>query len=155
MKPRQKRLAVVLAMLIPLTLAGCASGLGGGDYARRDARKVQEVRMGTIEAVREVKLEGTRSGVGGVAGGAVGGIAGSGVGSGRGSAVAAVLGAVAGGIAGAAVEEAATRKPAVEITLRLDSGRLVAVVQEDAGENFRVGERVRLLESGGEARVTR
>ncbi len=155
MKPHPSTLGIALVLTLSLGLAGCASGLGGDDYSRRDARRVQEVRMGTVEAVRVVKLEGTRSGVGSVAGGAIGGIAGSGVGGGRGSAVAAVLGAVAGGIAGAAVEEAATRKPALEITLRLDSGRLIAVVQEDTGESFRVGDRVRLLESGGEARVTR
>jgi hypothetical protein len=40
-----------------------------------------------------------------------------------------------------------TRKTGVEITLRLDSGRTIAIVQEDKGEQFVVGERVRLLES--------
>jgi outer membrane lipoprotein SlyB len=65
-----------------------------------------------------------------------------------------VLGAVVGGMAGAASEEAITRKPGLEITVRLDSGRMLAVVQEDSGEKFAVGERVRLLESGGQTRVT-
>lgn len=142
-------------LLIPAVLAGCASGRGGDDYARTEARKVYEVKMGTIESLRQVRLEGTESGVGAVAGGAVGGIAGSTVGGGRGSMVGAVLGAVVGGIAGAAGEEAATRRNAVEIVVRIDYGRSIAVVQEDKGEQFRVGERVRILESGGQARVTR
>jgi outer membrane lipoprotein SlyB len=86
---------------------------------------------------------------------AIGGIAGSGVGGGRGSAVSTVLGVVAGGLAGAALEEGGTRKPGLEIVVRLDSGRLLAVIQEDKGESFQVGERVRLLESRGEARISR
>ncbi len=142
--------------LLPLAVlgAGCASGLGSGDYERREARRVYEVRMGVVENVRSVRLEGTESGVGTVAGAAVGGIAGSTVGGGKGQAIGAVLGAVAGGVAGAAAEEAITRKSGLEITVRLDSGRTIAVVQEDSGERFAVGDRVRILESGGQARVT-
>ena len=68
--------------------------------------------------------------------------------------IGAVVGAVVGGMAGAASEEAITRKPGLEITVRLDSGRMLAVVQEDSGEKFPVGERVRLLEYGGQVRVT-
>lgn len=142
--------------VLPLAIfsAGCASGLGSADYERREARRVYEVRMGVVENVRSVRLEGTESGVGTVAGAAVGGIAGSEIGRGKGSAVGAVLGAVVGGVAGAAAEEVATRKTGLEITVRLDSGRTIAVVQEDTGERFAVGDRVRILESGGQARVT-
>ncbi len=142
-------------LLIPAVLAGCASGRGGDDYERAEARRVYEVKMGVIEHVREVKLEGTESGIGAAAGGVVGGIAGSTAGRGKGSAVGAVLGAVVGGLAGAAGEEATTRKKGVEITVRLDSGRTIAVVQEDHDEKFVVGERVRILESGNQARVSR
>jgi len=142
-------------VLIPALLAGCASGRGGDDYERSEARRVYEVKMGVVEHVRAVKLEGTESGIGAAAGGLVGGIAGSSVGSGRGSSIAAVLGAVVGGIAGAATEEGTTRKAGVEVTLRLDSGRTIAIVQEDKGEQFVVGERVRLLESRGQARISR
>jgi outer membrane lipoprotein SlyB len=141
-------------LLIPAVLAGCASGLGSGDYERNEARRAYEVKMGVVEHVRSVKLEGTASGVGTAAGGAIGGVAGSGMGSGKGEVIGAVVGAVVGGMAGAASEEAITRKPGLEITVRLDSGRVLAVVQEDSGEKFAVGERVRLLESGGQVRVT-
>jgi outer membrane lipoprotein SlyB len=152
---RESIMKALWILLIPALLAGCASGRGGDDYERAEARKVYEVKMGTIESLRQVRLEGTDSGVGAIAGGAVGGIAGSTVGGGRGSMVGAVLGAVAGGLAGAAGEEAATRKPGVEIVVRIDFGRTIAIVQEDKGENFKVGERVRILESSGQARVTR
>lgn len=145
---------LLVPALLTTVLAGCASGLGSGDYERKEARRVYEVKMGVVESVRSVKLEGTASGVGATAGGVVGGVAGSEVGGGKGKAVGAVLGAVVGGVAGAAAEEAATRKPGLEITVRLDSGRTIAVVQEDTGEKFAPGERVRMLESGGQARIT-
>jgi len=146
---------LLVPALLAGMLAGCASGLGSGDYERKEARRVYEVKMGVVESVRQVKLEGTDSNVGTVAGGAIGGIAGSTVGHGKGSAVGAVLGAVAGGVAGAAAEESITRKTGLEIVVRLDSGRTIAVVQEDTGESFARGDRVRVLESGGQARVTR
>ncbi len=145
---------VIALGALSLMLAGCANGLGSGDYQRSEARRVYEVKMGVVESVRQVRLEGTHSGVGTLAGGAVGGIAGSEIARGKGSALGAVVGAVAGGIAGHAVEEASTRKPGLELTIRLDSGRLIAITQEDTGEQFAPGDRVRVLESGGEARVT-
>ncbi len=142
------------ALLLTSLLAGCASGLGSSDYERSEARKVYEVKMGVVESTLPVRLEGTETGIGAAAGGVVGGVAGSEMGGGKGSVVGAVVGAVAGGLAGAAAEEGLTRKPGIEITLRLDGGRLIAVVQEDTGEKFAPGERVRVLESGGQARVT-
>lgn len=140
-------------ILLSSLLAACASSNSGSVYSRDEARKTQTVRMGVVESVRQVRIEGTKSPVGTVAGGAVGGIAGSSIGHGRGSAVGAVLGAVAGGLAGAAAEEGITRKDGLEITVKLDSGGLIAIVQE-ADENFNPGDRVRLVESGGTTRVS-
>jgi outer membrane lipoprotein SlyB len=99
-----------------------------------------------------VKIEGTKSAVGPAAGAAVGGVAGSTVGSGKGSWVGATVGAVLGGVGGAAAEEAMTRQDGVEITVKLDSGHLIAITQA-ADEEFRVGDRVRVLSGGGTTRV--
>ena len=134
-------------------LAGCAGGLGGGDYERGQTRGVQEVQMGVVESVREVKIEGTKTGIGSTAGAVVGGVAGSEVGGGKGQIIGGVLGAVVGGVAGAAVEEGTTRQPGIEVTVRLDSGRMIAVTQA-ADEQFKVGERVRILSGSGVTRVT-
>lgn len=147
--------AIAGALLAVAVLGGCAQGLGGGAYSRTEARRAMVVQFGTIESVRAVQLEGTKTPVGSLAGAAVGGIAGSSIGGGRGAAVATVLGAVAGGVAGAAVEEGATRTPGVEVTVRLDNGQFLAVVQADEGEQFRPGERVRVLRDAGTTRVTR
>jgi outer membrane lipoprotein SlyB len=144
-----------LMVTTALGLTGCASSLSGDSYSRTEARRVMNVKYAVVEAVRPVKLEGTKTAVGPLAGAAVGGVAGSSVGQGKGAAVAAVIGAVAGGLAGAAIEEGTTRKPGVEVTLRMESGSVIAVVQEDSGENFQIGESVRVLEDGGTTRVAR
>jgi outer membrane lipoprotein SlyB len=122
-------------------------------YSRDEARKVQTIRTGVVESVRQVKLEGSKTPIGTVAGAAVGGIAGGSTGSGAGGTIAAVIGAVAGGLLGSAIEEGVTRKNGLEITIKLDGGALVAVVQE-ADEAFAPGDRVRLVESGGITRVS-
>jgi len=143
---------IVVAAVAAVTLAGCASSKSGSVYSREDARQEQTVRMGVVESVRSVTIEGTKTPIGTIAGGAIGGIGASAIGSGRGSAVAAVAGAVAGGLLGAAAEEGLTRQEGVEITVRLDNGELRAIVQT-ADEPFKPGERVRLLSVNGQTRV--
>lgn len=146
---------LMMLWLLPLflVLGGCPAGTGGKDYSRGQARNVQEVQMGVVESVRVVSIEGTKSPVGAGAGAVVGGVAGSSVGGGRGSVVGATVGAVLGGLGGAAAEEAVTRDQGIEITVKLDSGRLIAVTQA-ADEEFRVGDRVRVLSGGGVTRVS-
>ena len=146
---------IFTAAALAVVLTGCgAPGLGGGSYSRDQARREQTVRMGYVESVREVKLEGTRSGVGPAAGAVAGGVAGSTIGSGRGSAIAAIAGAVVGGVAGQAAEQGFTAKRGVEVTVKLDNGQMVAIMQE-ADETFRPGDRVRILSDGATSRVTR
>jgi len=145
--------AAVLITASTLLLAGCPAGLGGKDYSRDQARTVQEVQMGVVESVREVNIEGTKSPVGAGAGAVVGGVAGSTVGGGTGRVITTTVGALLGGLGGAAAEEAVTRQRGVEITVKLDSGRLIAITQA-ADEEFKVGERVRVLSGGGTTRVT-
>jgi outer membrane lipoprotein SlyB len=140
-------------LLVSLVLAGCASSRSGEVYSRDQARREMLVRTGVVESIRQVAMEGTHSGVGTIAGGAVGGVAGSTMGGGKGQIVGAIVGAVIGGLAGSAAEEGLTKKNALEITVRLDNGQLIAVVQE-MGENFNTGDRVRVLSGSGSTRVT-
>jgi outer membrane lipoprotein SlyB len=109
--------------------------------------------MGVVEGARPIKIEGTKSAVGTGAGAVVGAIAGSTVGQGKGSSIGAVLGAVAGGVVGSAAEEGYTREDGMEITVRLESGRIISVVQAGK-EEFKPGDKVRILERGGVTRVT-
>ena len=141
------------AAALATVMTGCA-GLGGGSYTREQARREQTVRMGYVESIREVKLEGTQSGAGAVGGAVLGGVGGRAIGRGTGSTVASVIGAVAGGVAGHMAEGNITAKRGVEVTVKLDSGQMVAITQE-ADDTFRPGDRVRILSDGATSRVTR
>ncbi|RMS13415.1 Membrane protein [Pseudomonas coronafaciens pv. coronafaciens] len=152
---RKSAFLVASFTAMALMLGGCTSNLTGDSYSRDEARTVQTVRMGTIESLRPVKIEGTKTPIGGAAGAVVGGVGGSAIGGGRGSIVAAVIGAVAGGLLGSATEEGLTRTQGVEITVREDDGSMRAYVQQvQENEIFRVGERVRIMSVNGTSRVT-
>ncbi|MDP1681921.1 MAG: glycine zipper 2TM domain-containing protein [Burkholderiales bacterium] len=147
------KLGLAAVLFTSVFLAGCPASTSGGAYSRDQARTPQEVQMGVVESVREVQIEGTKTPIGPAAGAVVGGVAGSSIGHGKGSTIGAVIGAVAGGLAGAAVEEGVTRGKGLEITVKLDSGRLMAITQA-ADETFRPGERIRVLTGGGVTRIT-
>jgi outer membrane lipoprotein SlyB len=153
---RAARLALAGAAVAALALTGCATRERSASvYRAGDAQREQVVRMATVESVREVTIDRGQTGVGTGAGAIVGGVAGSSVGEGKGSVVGAVAGAVAGGIMGQAIENRASKVPGLEITVRLDNGDMRAIVQEIDGQQFKPGDRVRLLSEGGITRVTR
>ncbi|MEY2881957.1 MAG: hypothetical protein RLZZ15_4337 [Verrucomicrobiota bacterium] len=114
------------------------------------------VETGDIVSVREVTVSG-RTTVIGVGGGAVmGGAVASGIGSGVGGAVARAAGAVGGAILGEATEEAATRKRAQEITIKMSNGHTMAVVQEVGKDGeFVAGEHVQIYEGSAGTTVRR
>ena len=147
---KQIKFPLLLAMSIVIT--GCASDKGGDVYTREEARQVQTVQLGVVEGARPVKIEGTKSMIGTAAGAVAGGIAGSSTGQGKGSQIGAVIGAVVGGVTGSAIEEGVTREDAMEVTIKLDSGRVISVVQ-GGREEFKQGDKVRVLQSNGETRV--
>ncbi len=151
-----KAIIVVLTAAM-LMLQGCASSLSGDSYSRSEARKVQNVEYAWVDAVKPVIIEGrTDSPLGAGAGAIVGGVAGSTLGGGKGSTITSVVGAVAGGILGQKIEANATRKQGQEVTVTLESGRTISIVQEvDGGGFFQPGERVRILRQGSTARIVR
>jgi outer membrane lipoprotein SlyB len=57
---RKSALLVASFTTMSLLLGGCASSLTGDSYSRDEARRVQTVRMGTIESLRPVKIEAPR-----------------------------------------------------------------------------------------------
>ena len=154
--PNGRRAAALVAVVAAATFASaCAPTYSGDVYRRGETLRAQSVELGVVESARPVRIEAADTGVGTVGGAALGGIAGSTVGRGSGSVAAAIGGAILGGIAGNAVEREANARPGVEVTVRLDNGRLLAVVQQDVGEGFRPGDRVRVLNDGRYTRVTR
>ena len=147
---------VVLAVLGAAFVAGCATPQTGDTYTRGEALRAQTVEMGVLESLRPVKIENAQTGVGTVGGAALGGVAGSALGSGtRASVAGAIAGAIVGGLVGTAVEKEVGKADGVELTVRLDSGRMIAVVQEGSGAEFRPGDRVRVTSDGYTTRVSR
>jgi outer membrane lipoprotein SlyB len=147
---------LILAFSAAILLGACASGKSADVYTRDQVRQVQTFKVGVIDSVREVLIEGTQSQVGTTAGAVVGGIAGSSASDGKTGEIAAILGGVFGGMLGAAAEEGYTREDALEIAIKLEDGSYISVVQAKSisGETFAVGDKVRVIENAGVTRVT-
>lgn len=150
-----KTMMVLTLALTAVFITGCVSSRSGQVYSRDHARQVQTVETGTVESVKEVTIEGTKTPVGTAAGAVTGGVLGSTVGSGSGKTVATVLGALAGAAAGTAAEEGLTRKPGLEIVVKKDSGQTIVVVQE-ADVMFSPDDRVRIVQAAdGTTRISK
>ncbi len=145
--------AFVTLILFGFIVAGCAPSLSGDVYSRDKVQKAQTVVEGEVIMVREVLIEGTKSGFGAIAGGIMGYALGSAVGGGSGRTIARAAGTVGGAAAGSGLEEGATRQKGLEITVQLDNGEAVSIVQA-ADEYFNEGDLVRVLRRpDGTARV--
>ena len=148
-------LTAISISLLTLGLTGCVSGLQGSTYSRSEARQVQEVEFGTVLSTNPVVIEGKQSGAGQLPGAIIGGVAGSSVGEGKGQQIVTILGAVGGAVVGSMIEEQATRSQGLELTIKMDSGKTLSIVQEVDNVNvFREGQRVRVLTQGALARVS-
>ena len=143
----------VMAAACLAVLGGCAYPAGSYYYRGYQVMGEQSVRFGVVDSVRPVLINPGDTGVGTAGGAVLGGLAGSTVGGGNGQIAGAVGGAILGGILGSNIEHSANERPGVEITVLLDNGRYISVVQE-ADEAFRPGDRVRVLSGRGVTRVT-
>ena len=144
-----------------MLLSSCASQTGSS-YTSGQTRQASEVYMGTITHLEPAYIDNNPTGVGTLGGAVVGGVVGSAVGSPKwsyaGRALMTLGGAVIGALAGTGAEKALNSKDALEITVNLDNGQTLSVVQElgDEERSFVVGDRVRVLRgSGDSARVRR
>ena len=148
-------LTAISISLLTVGLTGCVSGLQGSTYSRSEARQVQEVEFGTVLSTNPVVIDGKQSGAGQLPGAIIGGVAGSSVGEGKGQQIFTILGAVGGAVVGSMIEEQATRTQGLELTIKMDSGKTLSIVQEVDNVNvFREGQRVRVLTQGALARVS-
>ncbi|MDR2825627.1 MAG: glycine zipper 2TM domain-containing protein [Deltaproteobacteria bacterium] len=141
-----------LSVLLMLFTAGCASQ-GGQDYTRAQTRSAMTIRHGVVTEVRTVQVSEDPSGTGAVVGGVAGGVVGSLFGGGAGRVLSTLGGAAVGALGGVAAEKALTNKEVYQITVQLDNGSSLAIVQ-DKDIDFRAGDRVNVLTAGdGSARV--
>lgn len=137
-------------------LSGCASNLTGDNYSASEAKRVQEVQFGVVFAQRPVIIDGRQNGIlGTAAGGILGGVIASNVGGGSGRDIATGIGAIIGGVIGQQVEEKSTRKQGQELTVRLDSGKTISIVQQISKANFFAeNDRIKVLSQGSTVRVS-
>jgi len=153
----KKSLTPATLLAATMALSGCFAPPGSADvYRAGQAQREQTVRMGTVESVRAVRIQGEGGGstLGTLGGGALGAVAGSALGGGRGAVLSTIAGGIAGAVAGNAVGQGLGSANGVEITVRLDGGDLRSITQAATPEVFRSGDRVRLLSSDGVVRVT-
>ncbi|HEX9434626.1 MAG TPA: glycine zipper 2TM domain-containing protein [Burkholderiales bacterium] len=143
---------VAASLLAAAALTGGCASDGAQVYNASEARSVESVQYGTVVSARPVEIKGERPVVGTLAGAAVGGLLGSQIGHGNGSIAGAVLGAVGGGVAGNAIEQRVTTHKGEEITVRLDTGETIAIVQP-GWQDFAAGQRVQVVTGRGGARV--
>ena len=150
----------ILILLSILALGGCATGGFSPDVVSRDAAaKTQYVQSGVVVSVRNVTIEGDRDS-GNLFGSILGAIVGSNIGGEDDETtreVGAVVGTAVGSVVGQNVGESLSRKAGVEIIIKLDTNeREISIVQEmpeDIDYSFRAGDKVRIVRSGGKARV--
>ena len=97
--------------------------------SRNQAGQIRRLEYGTVERVNPVVLEGQRGQIGLYGGGAAGVAGGGAVGHGVGTDLAKVGGGIVGAVTGQAVEEAVTRKDALEMFIKMDNGSIVVITQ--------------------------
>jgi outer membrane lipoprotein SlyB len=133
-------------------LTGCADN-SAMTYNQSQMQRAQSVQLGTVVSVQQVKVKGDSNALLTLGGAALGGLAGSNIGGGsRGSAAGAVVGAMAGGYGAQAAQKNLGGKNALEITVKLDSGQTISIVQ-GADTPIVNGQRVRVLTGAGADRV--
>ncbi len=158
-------LLLLLGLLLQGALQGCSptttrtSRYNSGT----EPHVAQAVRFGTVIHVGEATITEEQSGnsmmplIGAAAGGVAGGLVGGTIGAGVGSTLAAAGGVVGGAAVGAHVATNASSRvrdiDAIELTVELDGGDLVSIVQEN-DDYYAENDRVRVVfNSSGTARV--
>jgi outer membrane lipoprotein SlyB len=144
------------AVFLSLCLASaCADTHSASSFTSQEAMRAQPVAFGELISIRSIEIRPGQTRVGTATGAILGGIAGSQLGGGTAANVAGgVAGAVAGGVIGRNIQGSQVT-PGVELTVTLESGETVAIVQPGSGHEFRVGDRVRVVGAAENARVVR
>lgn len=142
-------------MLALMLVLGACSNYNANTYTGSEARTMQTIKYGTVLAVRPVTIQEEGGGtVGTVGGAAIGGVVGNMFGHGDGKTLATIAGALVGAGAGHATGKAIASQDALEISVRLDDGQEIAIVQGN-DQTFAIGSRVRILtSSNGSVRIT-
>lgn len=136
----------IVSAFMALMLTACSSSPVDYSYSRNEP---QTIRYGTIQSIEPTTIEGKGGWLGGLAGFGLGSLIGQSVGGGRGSDVAWGIGSVAGAYGGYQAQKKLTEKSAVKLTVLLEGGSPMTVVQPvDTRFSFGVGEKVKVISQG-------
>ena len=131
--------------LIALMAVGCSSTRDAGStFSRSSSQQVHSVQRGVVQSVRVVTIESDGRNTAGAVTGAV-----------VGSAVGGPVATVGGAAAGSAIQGNITTTQGLEVTVLLDNGQTVAIVQEGPIDAFRAGDLVNVTNDGSAVRVSR
>jgi outer membrane lipoprotein SlyB len=134
---KTKPVSLVSAALLLALASGCTFPSSRRTVPAAQANVLQRSELGVVTSVRDVNIEGNKGQLGLYGGGIIGGAVASG-GKGVSGRVTQAAGAVTGAVVGQAVEEVCT----------------VTVTQDASTGRFMDGDRVRVTNGGGHARVS-
>ncbi len=149
------KLKIILYSSILLLACGCAnSSLGPDTFDRDSAQRISNVLYGEVVSIKQVTIEGSIKS-GSIVGGLVGAAAGSGVSDSKPeSEIGAVIGGAVGATLGGNLSKNLQSKDGIQLTVNMDDGRTISVVQEISSYSFEVGDLVEVVTNNSKTRVT-
>jgi len=147
---------IALACIVGVGLVGCMAQTTDPMVPRAHVGVAAELTQGRVISSVPVTIEGDDSGIGTMGGAGMGGASGvvAAGGGGTEAIIASAVGAVAGAVVGRTVEERVTRKAGQRVTIRLDDGKIIEVVQAADEGVFLEGDRVNVAIGAGVTRVS-
>tara|TARA_B000000532_G_scaffold49558_1_gene37640 strand:+ start:494 stop:955 length:462 start_codon:yes stop_codon:yes gene_type:complete len=139
-------------VLLTLIFTACTSVDYKPETVSQDqAGKIQTILLGTILDLRLVTIEGDRD-LGSAAGAIIVGDLASD--NDKAPVASGVIGALIGSAVGSEIGSKINEKNAIELTIELESGRIISIAQEVSDEfSFYEGQRVKIIKSNYRSRV--
>lgn len=149
------KVKIVLYTFLIFISYGCAnSSLGPDAFDRDSAQKISNVLYGEVVSIKKVTIEGSVKS-GSIVGGLVGAAAGSGVSDSKPeSEIGAVIGGAVGATLGGNISKSLQARSGIQLTVNMDDGRTISVVQEISDYSFTVGDLVEVVTTNNKTRVS-
>ena len=145
----------ILLITYTCFLTSCAnSSLKPDTYDRDSSQRISNVLYGEVVSLKRVSIEGeTKSGT--IVGGLVGAATGSQVSDSKPeSGIGAVLGGAIGATIGGNVSKKIQSVEGIQLTINMDDGRIISIVQEISDYKFEVGDLVEVITIKGRTRIS-
>ncbi|OEZ33491.1 hypothetical protein AS144_02940 [Francisella endosymbiont of Amblyomma maculatum] len=141
-----RKFAWICLLSLCFLLTNCSSS--APSYSANSIGQVSQVEQGQIIDIQQVNVKGSDN-IGARVDGLAGGLSGALAGSGNvfTSIAASICGVIIGGIAGGVTEDAITSSKGYQFTIKLDSGKTIAILQEDK-HDLNIGDQVTIYVSG-------